>query len=313
MTKSKETSLYRLILNTSFWNPLAGVTEMGKALKKKRPAFPALCKIDQEIIRIIATRRFSHHKDLERILNGLPTGYNLYRRTRHLKNVGLVESLIGDGEISLGYRLTRKGIELAKKSAFASDGVLQSRPVFRTQFDHDRIVNEAREILSASPIIRDFVSEVELRSRFGREWRISQNKSERDWKVPDALFTLRTTNGVMTTALEVELSQKAKARYAKIVQALLTSKKFHLVFILCKTERLMHLIRNEVIEARTSNPVVRASNRSNGIYFCTLANLRELGLDAPWEGENSRFSIKDIMLKLGLKLAPEGKPQVSLL
>jgi len=230
-----------------------------------------------------------------------------------LKNVGLIESLIGDGDVSLGYRLTRKGIEFAKKSALASDNVLQSRPTFRTQFDHDRIVNEAREILSASPIIRDFVSEVELRCRSGREWRISQNKSERDWKVPDALFNLRTAKGVMTTALEVELSQKAKTRYAKIIQALLTSRKFHLVFILCKTERLMHLIRNEVIEARTSNSVVRASNRSNGIYFCTLENLRALGLDALWEGENSRFSIKEISLKLGMKPAPEGKPQVSLL
>ena len=284
---------------------------MSESSARKRAVFPALCKVDREIIRIIATNRFAHHKDLERRLKDLPAGYNLFRRTRHLRNVELIESLIGDGDTRLGFRLTRKGIDFAKAFLFTNGNVLQSRPTFKTQFDHDRIVNEVREILSASPIISNFVSEIELRSAIGKDWRNTKNKSERDWKVPDALFSLRTSKGVMTTALEVELTQKAKTRYSKIIQALLTSRKFHLIFVLCKDEKLLTIIRNEVHEARVSNALVRASNRSNGIYFCTLDKLRNLGLDAPWEGEENRFSISEISSNLSEEPEKESKPQVS--
>lgn len=284
---------------------------MAKADAKKRSTTPILCKVDKEIIQIIATNRFANHGDLVRVMKGLPPGYNLCRRIRHLRNVGLIESLIGDGGVKLAYRLTRKGIVYAKKSLFANDIILQSRPAFRTQFDHDRIVNEVREILSPSPIVRDFVSEVELRSKIGGEWRVVRNTSEHDWKVPDALFSLRTTKGIMTVALEVELTQKAKARYTKIIQALLTSRKFHLVFFLCKNENLITLIRNEVAYVRRSNSIVRSSNRSNGIYFCSLDEVRSLGLDAPWDGENSRFSLNEISHTLEKEAVNESKPVVS--
>ena len=261
---------------------------------KKRTPPTVLCKVDQEIIRFIALNRFAHYKDLERKLQNLPTGYNLFRRLRHLRQADLIEPLVGDGGAKLGYRLSKKGVEYAKKNLIANDVVLQSRPAFRTQFDHDRIVIEAREVLSHSEIVRDFVSEIELRSKIVKDWRSVQNEVERDWKVPDALFRLSTQRGLMTTALEVELTQKAKTRYEKIVQALLTSRMFHLVFVLCKDEKLADLIRNEIAEARATNPFVRASNRSNGIYFCTLQKLRELKLDAHWEGEDKRFSLNEL-------------------
>ena len=280
-------------------------------IKPKRPSPLALCKMDQEIIRIITLNRFSHFKDLERDLKGLPPGYNLFRRLRHLQQIDLIEPLIGDGGTKLGYRLSRKGIAHVKKLGLTSDIVLQSRPAFRTHFDHDRIVNEAREILLGSPIIRDFISETELRSRIGKNWRTTQNDSDREWKVPDALFTLETSRGSMMTALEVELTQKAKARYSKIVQALLTSKMFQLVFILHKVENLSTVIRNEIAEARATNPFVRASNRSNGIYFCNLTMLREKKLNALWEGEDRRFSINEIAKRLNEKDSESIKSEVS--
>lgn len=278
---------------------------------KKRALPPALCKVDQEIVRFIALNRFAHYKDLERKLSDLSVGYNLFRRLRHLREADFIESLIGDGGAKLGYRLSKKGIEYAKKELIANDVVLQSRPAFRTQFDHDRIVIEAREILSHSEIVRDFVSEIELRSKIVKDWRNVQNEVDRAWKVPDAIFRLSTQRGMMTTALEVELTQKAKARYEKIVQALLTSRMFHLVFILCKDEKLATLIRNEIAEARAANPFVRASNRSNGIYFCTLQTLRDQKLDAHWEGEDKRFSLNEIAAELNKESREEIKPQVS--
>lgn len=278
---------------------------------KKRFPPPDLCAVDQEIMRFIALNRFAHYKDLERKLRVLPAGYNLFRRLRHLRQADLIERLVGDGGAKLGYRLSKKGIEYAKKKLISNEVILQSRPAFRTQFDHDRIVIEAREILSHSKIVRDFVSETELRSRIVKDWRSVQNEVERDWKVPDALFRLSTQRGSMTTALEVELTQKAKARYEKIVQALLTSKMFHLVFVLCKDEKLAALIRNEIAQARATNPFVRASNRSNGIYLCTLQTLRERKLDAPWDGEDKRFSLNEIAAELNKESSKEVKQQVS--
>lgn len=284
---------------------------MGGSGKKRHSSSQALCKVDQNIIRIVALNRFAHYKDLERMLTDLPSGYNLFRRLRHLRRIDLIEPLIGDGGAKLGYRLSKKGIEFAKRTLLTNEIVLQSRPAFRTQFDHDRVVMETRNILSQSEIIRDFVSETELRSKIGRDWRSFHDGIERDWKVPDALFTIRTTQGFRTAALEVELTQKAKARYGKIVQALLTARMFHFVFVLCKDEKLRDLIRNEVAEARATNPFVRASSRSNGIYFSTLSALRELKLDAPWEGEDRRFTLNEVAARWTANSEPETKQEVS--
>lgn len=256
-----------------------------------------LCTVDSEIVRIVATNRFANLDDFKRNLPGLHTGYNLYRRLRHLQRIELIEPLIGDGDVQLGYRLTKKGMKFAKKNSFLRSATVQSRPAFRTQFDHDQIVNEARHILSASPIVSELISESELRSRIGKRL-ATTTAADHEWKVPDALFTLLTTRGPMTTALEVELTQKAKARYSKIVATLLTSKSFQFVFFICKDDRLATLIRNHIADARAKNALVRASKRSNGIYFCTLNDFRENCLDAIWDGEQNRFSINDLATQI---------------
>ena len=105
----------------------------------------------------------------------------------------------------------------------------------------------------------------------------------------------------MRIALEVELSQKAKPRYSKIMQAVLISRQFEIVFFLCKDEKLLSLIRKEVAEARTRNPMVRASQRNNGVYSSTLEVLRTLKLNAPWSGEENRFTIREIEQSLDKK------------
>lgn len=73
----------------------------------------------------------------------------------------------------------------------------------------------------------------------------------------------------------------------------------------------MTLIRNEIAESRATNPFVRASSRSNGIYFCTLPTLRELKLDAPWEGEEKRISLNEIAAQLDKEREAEVKQNVS--
>lgn len=273
--------------------------------------FVRLCTADREIVRIIAMNRFASRGEIGRNLIGLKAGYNLYRRLRHLQRIGLIELLTGDGETTLGYRLTRRGVKFARKNRFLAGDAVHSRPAFKTQFDHDQIVNEARQILSTSPIVTNFIAESELRSRIGKSRVSAMRGADHEWKVPDAMFTLSTSRGSMTTALEVELTQKAKARYARIVGTLLTSKSFEFVFFVCKDENLKTLIRNQITKARATNALVRASNRSNGIYFCTLTDLRKNGLDAVWEGEDTRFSINDLAAVKCESVIPAVKTEVS--
>ncbi len=270
-----------------------------------------LCNADKEIVRLIAMNRFASRGEIGRNLIGLKEGYNLYRRLRHLQRIGLIELLTGDGETTLGYRLTRRGVKFARRNRFVPGDAAHSRPAFKTQFDHDQIVNEARQILSTSPIVANFIAESELRSRITKSRVSTARGIDHEWKVPDAMFTLSTSRGSMTTALEVELTQKAKARYSKIVAALLTSKSFEFVFFVCKDECLKTLIRHQIAKARATNALVRASNRSNGIYFCTLADLRQHGLNAVWEGEDTRFSINDLASAKRESLIPSVKTEVS--
>jgi DNA-binding PadR family transcriptional regulator len=255
--------------------------------------------------------RFASRGEIGRNLIGLKEGYNLYRRLRHLQRIGLIELLTGDGETTLGYRLTRRGVKFARRNRFLAGDAVHTRPAFKTQFDHDQIVNEAKQILSTSPIVTNFIAESELRSRIGKS-RVSATRGvDHEWKVPDAMFTLSTSRGSMTTALEVELTQKAKARYSKIVATLLTSKSFEFVFFICRDEKLKALIRNQIAKARATNALVRASNRSNGIYFCKLTDLRTKGLDAVWEGEDTRFSINELASAKRESLIPAVKTEVS--
>ena len=152
-----------------------------------------------------------------------------------------------------------------------------------------------RDILIASGIISNFVSEAELRSQIAASTVHGPETQSHDWKVPDGMFSLVTKLGVSKVALEVELTQKAKARYAEIVQALLTTKQFNFVFFVCGSEKLEKLLSDAVASARSSNAYVKASDRSNGIYFCQLDKLRELRLNAPWCGESRTFTINDLM------------------
>lgn len=257
-----------------------------------------LCSADNEIIRTLAANRFASSSELRARLVGASEQYNLRRRIRYLQKIKLVEPLIGDGGNRLGYRLSVKGLLYARRMKFAKPDVTHSRPAFRSQFDHDQVVNEVRALLSSSSIICDFISETELRSKAGAA-RVSKSKEQaHEWKVPDAMFTLHTAKGVRTAALEVELTQKAKARYSKIFAALITSRQFHFVFIVCKDEKLQAVIRQALADARATNVLVRVSNRSNGIYFCTLDSLRADRLDAPWTGEDKSFTLTELALKV---------------
>ena len=287
MTRSREMSLYRPISNTSFWNPLAGVTEMGN-----RTTW--LCTTDSAIVRYLAENRFGTRSDLINAISTLSEKSNMNRTLGRLKTYGLIEGMSGDSNCHLGYRLTKKGLAFAEANLSVPQELLRSRPSFRSQYDHDRVVAEARRILCNSSAIGDFKTEVELRSALGRETFRPSSEQEREWKVPDGLFTLVTKKGPMRVALEVELSQKSKARYQKIMKSVLVSRQFEIVFFLCRDSKLADLISKEVSTSRRTNSTVQASSRSNGIYFCTLDMLRKNGNDALWCGEKSRFSITEV-------------------
>jgi hypothetical protein len=266
----------------------------GNPKRGRRRTNQVLCDVDREIVRIIALNRFSTAKDLKRSIANLPPNYNINRRLISLKTVGILEALIGDSGKPLGCRLTKAGLRFARQALQIPDALVRSRPSFKTQYDHDRIVNDARRILTGSSAVRNFLTELELRTALGKDWRAGSTSQAREWKVPDGLFSLETKNGTLRVALEVELSQKARARYAKIMRALITSRSFDVVFFLCRDEKLAQVIRSELNRARASDSFVKVSNRNNGFYFAKLDELREHGLDAPWAGETNRFTLREI-------------------
>lgn len=266
-----------------------------------RKKTPALRQVDSEIILHLALNRFARQSDLFASILGIVPSYNMRRSIRRLKAYGLIESLVGDGETPLGYRLTKQGLRYAEEILRIPGHSLKSRPAYRSQFDHDCIVNEVRRILSESPIVHNFITEAELRATQGKCWRERIKQSPHDWKVPDGIFNLRTKTGTLRVALEVELSQKAKARYAKIMEAVLISRQFEIVFFLCKNERLMNIVQSEVVDARRKIPRVRVSQRSNGIYFATIEMLRTMQNDTPWTGEGNRFTLREVEESLAKK------------
>lgn len=242
----------------------------------------------------MASDRFASRKDLVERLSEKPDFYRLRRRIRYLQKLGLIEPLVGDATNRLGYRLSKYGKRVALRGELAPRSKLQSRPSFRSQFDHDQVVNEVRDILTSSTFISQFISESELRSKIGFANSRGGDSKSSDWKVPDGQFSLRIESGEATVALEVELTRKAKARYSKIFEALLTSKQFKFVFIVCGDEKIEELLVRSLESARATNAFVKASERSNGIYFSQFEKLRRLGLEALWSGEGRTFSINEL-------------------
>lgn len=227
-----------------------------------------------------------------KLWNGNPVSRAHYRRLSILKKMGMVENVLGDQGVSLGYRISRLGLRVLNETGTTSETTVLQRN-YKTQFEHDQLLIDIREILSQSPVVHEFKTEAEIKNEI-----LGGKKGPVDWRtaptIPDGAFVYEVPGQRLRVALELELTQKSRARYFKILRNHLLSQRWDMTFYVLRNQALLDHILPLVAEVKAEDAAVRVARRVNGIYLCLLENVLGEGLKARFSNGKKEISLFDL-------------------
>lgn len=257
------------------------------------PRKVVLTNRDYGVMKAVATNRFVSAKQLAHLWSDDPKNHNHYIRLRKLMRAGILELLIGDAGNRLGYRLTRKGINLLPDEADRAKALAYRSFSYRTSFDHDRLLQEVQSVFEQSPLVSRYMPEHEIRQRLSEKYGKKERK-DAGYKVPDGLFELKTSRGIKRVAVELELTVKSEPRYRKIFRELLTSSDFEIVLFITASEKMTEALRSIIAEVKADDPIVKGWPTKRGMYFATLENVLLEKLNAVFSGDGDPFSLASL-------------------
>jgi hypothetical protein len=221
-----------------------------------------------------------------------------FRRIGILKRVGLIENVFGDGGISIGYRLSKKGATLLRSLPDLRHLVITRRS-YKTQFNHDQLLIDIRSILETSPLVKEFCPESEIRRKI-----VAKESKLQHWAnlpaVPDGTFRLAIPGQEHAAALELEMTLKTRSRYTRIFRHHLLNKRWSLVFYVTKNEKIQQQLMAALTELKGKDVEVQMAKRINGIYFCTLGQFLERRLETLFSNGREEISFAAIARNFSL-------------
>lgn len=223
----------------------------------------------------------------------------VWARMKRLSREDLVRECRGDNGQILAWAITTKGASMVYEDQDQARQIARRAPVYRSTFNHDRVLIDVREILSKSPVITHWESEAALRADVMRKFYFlsPEARSERTAFIPDAILSLNNRGQCKKAALEVELSQKSRSRIFKKLEAQILSPDYNFVFYVVQGESLMKKLIEIYKAVRADSIRVKIANKQNGIYFVSLADIQNLKLKAKFKGVESGFSFEDLQAK----------------
>lgn len=215
-----------------------------------------------------------------------------------MKRRNLIENVNGDGHVMIGYRLTKKGKEFVA-ARFGGQAANPVRRSYKSQFEHDQLLIDLREILEKSPLVADFRTESEVR------YELLNGASkllhwERQPTIPDAAFVFKAPGQSMRVAVELELTPKVKRRYRRIFRNHLLSKDWQLVLYIVKDRALQERLMKLLADIKERDVEVRVQKNVNGIYFCPLPEFLSLGLRVLFTNGKREISLSALATQFGL-------------
>lgn len=280
------------------------MTKESKLISKTRPerAGPSLelTSRDQRILLLlgeygcVTADRIKAH-----FWNDNPKSRAHFRRIGILKRRNLIENVEGDGGITIGYRLTRKGRALFSEM-FTSWRDPPTRRGYKTQFEHDQLLIDLRRIFTESAIIKEFKTELEVRREL-MTGPVQLQHWEKKPLVPDATFMMEVPGKKLRVAVELELTVKTRTRYTRIFRNHLLTRNWQLVIYVVKDELLRKRLMRHLSDVKSSDIHVRIEKSVNGIYFCGLDEFLKTRLDTPISNGKKEISLNQIAKSFGLK------------
>lgn len=265
-----------------------------------KPCKVVLTARDYGVMTLIATHRFVSARELAPLWNSDPKNNNHYIRLRKLMRAGILEPLVGDGGHRLGYRLTRKGIELLPSDELKTKARDYRSFSYRSSFDHDVLLQKVRNVFEESRLVSRYMPEHEVRKRLSEKYGRKERK-DAGYKVPDGLFDLKTSTKTMRVALELELSKKSESRYRKMFRELLTSDDFEIVIFVTDTEQRIRALRRIIADVMANDSVVKGWPTKRGMYFATLESVLIEKKNAVFRADGTQFSLANLENSVSVK------------
>lgn len=230
-----------------------------------------------------------------KLWNGNPISRAHYRRLGILKKMGLIENVLGDQGVGLGYRISRLGQKVLAESGNEIETAVNRR-TYKTQFEHDQLLIDIRRILEKSPVVHEFKTEAEVKNEL-----LGGSKGPVDWKtaptIPDGTFVYEVPGQRLRVALELEITQKSRARYFKILRSHLLNKTWNMAFYILRDQALLDHVLPLVDEVKREDASVRVARRVNGVYLCSLENFLKDGLKTRFTDGKKAISLDELAQK----------------
>ena len=204
-----------------------------------------------------------------KLWNGNPTSRAHYRRLGILKRLGLIENVIGDQGVGIGYRVSRTGQRIleVKGETIAHAGF---RRRYRTQFEHDQLLIDIRPILEKSPVVKDFKTDAAVHAEL-----LGDQRGPVDWKkaptIPDGTFIYDTPAQRFRIALELEVTQKSKARYFKIFRSHLLNRHWSMAFYIVRDQAMRDRVLAILEQVKAHLAATKLLGAGGGGYLLMFA------------------------------------------
>ena len=230
-----------------------------------------------------------------KLWNGNPTSRAHFRRISILKKLCLVENVLGDQGVGLGYRISKDGRKLLAERGQEVEGAVVRRS-YKTQFEHDQLLIDIRRILESSPVVNEFKTEAEVKNEL-----LGGQKGIIDWKtaptIPDGTFVYEIPGQRFRIAIELEITQKSRARYFKILRSHLLNKTWNITFYILRDEVLLQKLQTLLAEVKAEDISVRVARKNNGIYLCSLESFLRDQLKAQFINGKKTISLEELAQK----------------
>lgn len=227
-----------------------------------------------------------------KLWNGNPTSKAHYRRLGILKRMGLLENVLGDQGFGIGYRVTQKGLKVLTESGNVPRHIPINRG-YRTQLEHDQIMFEIRDILESSPIVKEYRTEGDVHHEL-----LGGKKGPIDWQnaptIPDGTFVYEVPGQRLRIALEIEITFKTRARYFKILRNHLLNKTWDMTFYIMRDQAMLHRLLALIEEVQAKDAAVRVARKINGIYLCSLDEIKTQKLKAQFTNGKRTISLDEL-------------------
>lgn len=227
-----------------------------------------------------------------KLWNGNPTSRAHFRRLGILKKLSLIENVLGDQGVGLGYRISKHGQKLLLNRGQSIDGAVARRS-YKTQFEHDQLLIDIRRILESSPVVKDFQTEAAVKNEL-----LGGQKGPIDWKtaptIPDGTFIYEVPGQRLRVALELEITQKSRARYFKIFRNHLLNKNWNMAFYILRDQAMLENVLAILEEVKVEDVTVRVAKKVNGIYLCALDLFLKDELKAQFTDGKKEISLDEL-------------------